>query len=62
VKHNEVERFWEGNAEAWTRLARAGYDICRDGLNTPGFFAMLPMSKGWRASTSAAARDTILGR
>ena len=42
MKHNEVERFWEGNAEAWTRLARAGYDVCRDGFNTPAFVAMLP--------------------
>jgi hypothetical protein len=46
VNHKEVERFWEGNAEAWTRLARAGYDIYRDGFNTPAFVAMLPDIEG----------------
>lgn len=35
-------RYWEGNAEAWTVLSRAGYDVYRDGLNTPAFFGMLP--------------------
>lgn len=33
---------WEGNAETWTRLARAGYDVYRDHLNTPAFLRMLP--------------------
>jgi SAM-dependent methyltransferase len=42
VDHREVGRLWEGNAEAWTRLARAGYDVCRDKVNTPAFLAMLP--------------------
>lgn len=42
MDHEEVGRLWNGNAEAWTRLARAGYDVCRDHLNTPAFFAMLP--------------------
>ncbi len=42
MDHHEVGRLWNENAEAWTRLARAGYDIYRDHLNTPGFFAMLP--------------------
>jgi ubiquinone/menaquinone biosynthesis C-methylase UbiE len=40
--HTEVGRFWNGNADAWTALARAGYDVYRDYLNTPAFFAMLP--------------------
>ena len=34
--------YWDENAEAWTRLSRAGYDVYRDGLNTPAFLAMLP--------------------
>jgi ubiquinone/menaquinone biosynthesis C-methylase UbiE len=42
MDHLEAGRYWDGNAEAWTKLARAGYDIYRDYLNTPAFFAMLP--------------------
>jgi SAM-dependent methyltransferase len=37
-----VRRFWEGNARAWTKLSRAGYDVCRDYQNTPAFFDLLP--------------------
>ena len=37
---------WESNADAWTTLSRAGYDVYRDWLNTPAFFAMLPDVKG----------------
>ena len=37
---------WEGNAEAWTKLSRAGYDTYRDHLNTPAFFAALPDVRG----------------
>jgi SAM-dependent methyltransferase len=39
-------RYWEANAETWTRHARAGYDISRDALNTPAFLAMLPPVRG----------------
>jgi ubiquinone/menaquinone biosynthesis C-methylase UbiE len=46
VDHADVGRFWNENAEAWTRLARAGYDVYRDYLNTPAFFAMLPDVRG----------------
>ncbi|MBN2210417.1 MAG: class I SAM-dependent methyltransferase [Sedimentisphaerales bacterium] len=46
MDHIEVGRYWNENAEAWTRLARAGYDVYRDYLNTPGFFAMLPEVRG----------------
>lgn len=46
MKHTEVGQYWDGNAEAWTRLARAGYDIYRDHLNTPAFFEMLPDVRG----------------
>ena len=42
VDHKEVGRYWNENAEAWTELARAGYDVYRDYLNTPAFFEMLP--------------------
>jgi SAM-dependent methyltransferase len=42
MDHEEAGRFWDGNAEVWTKLARAGYDVYRDHLNTPAFFAMLP--------------------
>lgn len=42
MDHNEAGEYWEGNAEAWTLLARGGYDIYRDYLNTPAFFRMLP--------------------
>ena len=46
MDHEEVGRYWEGNAEAWTELVRAGYDLYRDGLNTPAFFEMLPEVDG----------------
>ncbi len=42
MNHREVRRYWNGNADAWTKLARAGYDVYRDYLNTPAFFKMLP--------------------
>jgi hypothetical protein len=42
MDHEEVGRFWNANADSWTKLARAGYDGYRDYLNTPAFFAMLP--------------------
>jgi ubiquinone/menaquinone biosynthesis C-methylase UbiE len=42
MDHQEVGRFWNGNAPVWTKLARAGYDVYRDYLNTPAFFELLP--------------------
>src|SRR5712692_7909357 len=42
MEHKEVGRYWNESAESWTKLARAGYDVYRDYLNTPAFFAMLP--------------------
>ncbi|HEY4302956.1 MAG TPA: class I SAM-dependent methyltransferase [Gemmatimonadaceae bacterium] len=42
MDHREVGRYWNDNADAWTQLARAGYDIYRDHLNSPAFFEMLP--------------------
>ena len=46
MDHKEVGRYWNSNADAWTKLARAGYDVYRDYLNTPAFFDMLPDVKG----------------
>lgn len=46
MDHEEVGRHWDANAEAWTRLVRAGYDHYRDGLNTPAFLKMLPDVNG----------------
>ncbi len=46
MDHNEVGRYWNENAAAWTHLSRAGYDVYRDQLNTPTFLAMLPPVEG----------------
>jgi ubiquinone/menaquinone biosynthesis C-methylase UbiE len=46
MDHHEAGRFWNDNADAWTKLARAGFDVYRDHLNTPAFFALLPDVKG----------------
>src|SRR3954452_7490297 len=46
MNHEEVGRYWNANAKAWTTLARAGYDVYRDYLNTPAFFEMLPDVSG----------------
>ena len=48
MNHREVGQMWDENAEVWTQLARAGYDVYRDYVNTPAFFAMLPDVKGLR--------------
>src|SRR5438093_4584660 len=42
MDHAEVGRYWDQNADTWTELSRAGYDIYRDLVNTPAFVAMLP--------------------
>ena len=42
MNHKEAGEYWDGNADAWTQLARAGYDVYRDHLNTPAFLEMLP--------------------
>jgi SAM-dependent methyltransferase len=46
MNHKEVGRYWNENAEVWTKLARAGYDVYRDYLNTPAFFDILPEVDG----------------
>lgn len=38
----EVGKYWDENAENWTKLARMGYDQCRDLINSPAFFKILP--------------------
>ena len=43
---SEAGCYWEQNAEAWTRLCRQGYDVCRDHLNTPAFLEMVPRVAG----------------
>lgn len=42
MDHREAGKYWQANADAWTRLARAGYDVYRDHLNTPAFLELLP--------------------
>ncbi len=46
MSHAEVGKYWDGNADAWTRLSRAGYDVYRDRFNTPAFLEMLPDVSG----------------
>lgn len=43
---SEVKQYWDQNAEAWTALSRAGYDVYRDIVNAPAFLKMLPEVKG----------------
>ena len=42
----DTRAIWNANAPAWTELSRAGYDVCRDLVNTPAFLAMLPPVEG----------------
>ncbi len=46
MTEKEAGQYWNNNAEAWTALARAGFDVYRDYLNTPAFFDMLPNVEG----------------
>ena len=46
VERPDTRQIWEANAEAWIELSRAGYDVCRDLVNTPAFFALLPEVSG----------------
>ena len=48
MDHLEVGRFWNENAKSWAPLAREGYDVYRDFLNSPAFLAMLPDVAGLR--------------
>ena len=48
LDHRAVGELWDANAEAWTTLARLGYDKYRDHINTPAFMEMLPDVTGLR--------------
>jgi SAM-dependent methyltransferase len=42
MDHGQAARYWQRNAAAWSRLARQGWDVYRDAVNTPAFLALLP--------------------
>lgn len=46
MNEQQVAEYWNNNAVAWTKLARAGYDMYRDGFNTPAFMELLPDVEG----------------
>jgi 2-polyprenyl-3-methyl-5-hydroxy-6-metoxy-1,4-benzoquinol methylase len=46
VDPKKVEAYWEENAANWTKLARLGYNKCRDLVNSPAFFKILPEISG----------------
>jgi SAM-dependent methyltransferase len=46
MNHREAGQYWDGNAEAWSELSRAGYNTSRDRVLNPWFFAMLPEVRG----------------
>lgn len=46
MNDQQVGEYWNNNAEAWTELSRAGYDVYRDHLNTPAFMRILPDVSG----------------
>jgi SAM-dependent methyltransferase len=48
VDRLDTRDLWNANAPAWTELSRAGFDVYRDLVNTPAFFAMLPPIDGLR--------------
>ena len=59
MDHKEVGHYWDANASAWTRLARSGFDIYRDYLNTPAFFDTLPRLNHSKVWISAVAKGII---
>lgn len=44
----DSREIWNANAPAWIELSRAGFDVYRDLVNTPAFFALLPSIEGLR--------------
>ncbi|MBY8985188.1 MAG: class I SAM-dependent methyltransferase [Candidatus Lokiarchaeota archaeon] len=42
MDNEDVGRYWDENAENWTKLVRMGYDRSRNLVNSPAFFKMLP--------------------
>jgi ubiquinone/menaquinone biosynthesis C-methylase UbiE len=41
LDNKDVARYWDKNAENWTKLVRMGYDRGRNLINSPAFFKML---------------------
>jgi SAM-dependent methyltransferase len=41
MDESQVAGYWDQNADAWTKLSRAGYNTSRDLLNTPAFLDLL---------------------
>ena len=48
MERPDTRSMWNANAPAWIELTRAGYDVFRDLVNTPAFFALLPPVAGLR--------------
>ena len=46
MERPDSRRIWDANATAWVELSRAGFDVYRDLVNTPAFFALLPNVAG----------------
>lgn len=46
MDHTDAGKYWNDNAEVWTHLSRAGYDVYRDYLNTLVILEMLPEVRG----------------
>lgn len=46
MERPDTRSLWNANAPAWIELARAGFDVYRDLVNTPAFFALLPPVDG----------------
>lgn len=44
----DTRAIWSANAPSWTELARAGFDVYRDLVNTPAFMDLLPEVEGLR--------------
>jgi ubiquinone/menaquinone biosynthesis C-methylase UbiE len=38
----ETAAYWDANADAWSKMAREGADVCRNYLNAPEFLSNLP--------------------
>ena len=47
MDHNESGKYWNSNADTWTKLTRQGYDTCRIHLTFPAFKKMLPDVNGF---------------
>jgi len=45
---DEVAKYWDRNAPDWIPAVRAGWDVYREYVNNPPFFAMLPGLTGMR--------------